>query len=517
MTDQARLDTQWQKLGETCIHSAQFDSHERRPFSQCLPGTRGHLLNTLRTAIRTQTKKIIWLSGESGSGKSAVAHTLAQELHASGALAASFFFSRRHPLRSKSDNFISTIAYQLGLHHRHAKEIITNALADDPFLLRPERSRTEQFTRLVLEPLRALRLIWKDAGKVAVMLFDALDECEPGESNDSLRELVDFFVKALQDEGIANFHVVVTSRPYSHIQDVLARPTLVLPYVMDDFDARDDIELYLETSFNDLRCIPHFSLPKSWPSNAELQLLVDRVSRRFIVASTVIRLLKQKRPSDVRRFLATLLQTQQLTSNIDELYRHVINSSGHSSTGTSLLVCILSLYQPLSVHDLSSLVQYDVRPILDSMAAIVYVPRDGSNEPVTTYHTSLRDFLWDKSRTQALYSSPAAAHCSLTTICLELMDGPLTKDICDFGDASRLHTEIEEFAAKRDEKIYPALAYAARFWLHHLCESPPDRRMQYLLSLFVKEHMLHWIEVASLTGVFGHCIAALFRALSHIK
>ncbi|EIW78895.1 hypothetical protein CONPUDRAFT_23777, partial [Coniophora puteana RWD-64-598 SS2] len=122
-------------------------------------------------------KKIIWLSGESGSGKSAVAYTLAQELHTSGVLAASFFFSRRHPARSTSDSFIHTISYQLGVHHPLAKEIITKALVDDPSLLKPERSRNEQFVQLVLEPLRALKFVWRDAKMIAIMLFDALDEC----------------------------------------------------------------------------------------------------------------------------------------------------------------------------------------------------------------------------------------------------------------------------------------------------------------------------------------------------
>ncbi|EIW78903.1 hypothetical protein CONPUDRAFT_166773 [Coniophora puteana RWD-64-598 SS2] len=516
MADPIRVNA-WEKLSDICVHSAPFDSPEREPFSQCLPGTRVDLLDTLRTAIGTENKKIIWLSGESGSGKSAVAHTLAQELHASGALAASFFFSRRHAIRSTDDQFIHTISYQLGLCHPCAKDVIIKALLDDPSLLNPESSRHRQFTRLVLEPLRELSMMWKEQDLTAIMLFDALDECEPGDRNRRLGQLVDSFAQVLEDEKTANFHIVVTSRPYSHIRDALAKPTLVLPHVMENFDARDDIERFLNSSFDEISRAHYFSLPKPWPSLANLQLLADRVSRRFIVAATIVRFLEQKRPSDMQRFLDALLQTQQLTSSIEELYRYVIHSSEHASKGTSLLVHILTLYEPLPILDISRLVQYDARPVLVPLAAIVYVPPIDSAEPVATYHTSLRDFLWDESQSQEFYFSPAAAHFSLATNCLELMDGPLTKDICDLGDASRLHTEIEEFTAKRDKAIYPALAYAARFWLHHLCESPPNPELQDLLSRFVKVHILHWIEVASLTGVFGHCVAPLFRALSHIK
>jgi len=169
---------------------------------------------------------------------------------------------------------------------------------------------------------------------------------------------------------------------------------------MEDFDARDDIEHFLKSSFDEISRASYFPLPKPWPSYPELQLLVDRVSRRFIVAATVIRLIRQKRPQAMRRFLDSLLKTHQLTSTVEELYRHVIKSSEHGSKGVSLLVYILSLTKPLSVNELSRLVQFDTRPILDSMAAIVYVPPADSSEPVVTYHASLRDFLWDDLRSQ---------------------------------------------------------------------------------------------------------------------
>ncbi|EIW78929.1 hypothetical protein CONPUDRAFT_37063, partial [Coniophora puteana RWD-64-598 SS2] len=128
--------------------------------------------------------KIIWLSGESGSAKSPVAYTLAEGFHSNGTLAASFFFSRRHPVRSTTERVIPTISYQLGLRHWRAKEAISDVIAEDPSLLRPERSRYEQFTRLILEPLKRLKNVWKDAKSSMVMFLEALDECEPGESNE---------------------------------------------------------------------------------------------------------------------------------------------------------------------------------------------------------------------------------------------------------------------------------------------------------------------------------------------
>ncbi|EIW81736.1 hypothetical protein CONPUDRAFT_26473, partial [Coniophora puteana RWD-64-598 SS2] len=120
----------------------------------------------------------IWLSGESGSGKSAVAHSLAQELHARGRLAASFFFSRRHVERSSTERFFPTIAYQLSLLHRRAKEEIVKAVAEDHILVKKEKSRSDQLQKLMIAPLKNLEIVYRDSLNSLVIVIDALDECE---------------------------------------------------------------------------------------------------------------------------------------------------------------------------------------------------------------------------------------------------------------------------------------------------------------------------------------------------
>ncbi|EIW78954.1 hypothetical protein CONPUDRAFT_31502, partial [Coniophora puteana RWD-64-598 SS2] len=124
----------WKKLADVCVRAALYDSSDRQPFSQCLPGTRTSLLETLRESVQREQSNLIFLTGESGSGKSAVAHTFAQE-HRENELAATFFFSRQHPGRRNTDHFLPTISYQLGLLHHLAQETITRAITRDPSLL----------------------------------------------------------------------------------------------------------------------------------------------------------------------------------------------------------------------------------------------------------------------------------------------------------------------------------------------------------------------------------------------
>ncbi|EIW80624.1 hypothetical protein CONPUDRAFT_43638, partial [Coniophora puteana RWD-64-598 SS2] len=121
--------------------------------------------------------KIIWITEEIGSGKSSVAHSLAEHLREEGKLAASFFFARNHPKRNNFDNLFLTLAYQLGLHHPRARDIITQAIVDDPALLFPEKSRRDQFEKLIIVPLKDLARVWKMNDKAAMtIILDAVDE-----------------------------------------------------------------------------------------------------------------------------------------------------------------------------------------------------------------------------------------------------------------------------------------------------------------------------------------------------
>ncbi|EIW80260.1 hypothetical protein CONPUDRAFT_24091, partial [Coniophora puteana RWD-64-598 SS2] len=128
-----------------------YDSAEREPHSRCLPGTRTDFLQSLRTTVQSESPNVIWIIGDSGSGKSTVSHTFADELREKGLLAGTFFFSRNTPQRSTFDLVFLTIAYQLGLKHDRARAIITKAISDDPSLIYPTKSHRDQLEKLVIQ------------------------------------------------------------------------------------------------------------------------------------------------------------------------------------------------------------------------------------------------------------------------------------------------------------------------------------------------------------------------------
>ncbi|EIW80259.1 hypothetical protein CONPUDRAFT_124979, partial [Coniophora puteana RWD-64-598 SS2] len=164
----------WEKLAQTCAHGAIYDSQERQPHSKCLPGTRKDFLESLCAIVESGTRNIVWVVGDSGSGKSTVAHTFADELSQEGLLAGTFFFARNNPRRNTFDLVFLTLAYQLGLQHHVTRDIIATAISVDPSLLDPAKSHVDQLERLVVRALNSLKLQW--ANKNMSIVIDALEE-----------------------------------------------------------------------------------------------------------------------------------------------------------------------------------------------------------------------------------------------------------------------------------------------------------------------------------------------------
>ncbi|EIW86118.1 hypothetical protein CONPUDRAFT_160957 [Coniophora puteana RWD-64-598 SS2] len=423
----------WKSLGEECIHSATFDPAEQKS-SQCLPGTRVDLLDQLLDAIHRESGKIIWLSGEAGSGKSTVAHTLAQEFHDNGSLVATFFFSRSHPKHSTTDHLIPTIAYQLGLLHPVVKEVIIKAITDDTQLLKPEKPRHDQFTHLVLRPIEVLKTIWSELGKTMIMLFDGLEQCNSGDHSHHLPQLIRLLVDALHKDTTDGFRVIFTSRPYKHVRDIIAEPPLVslVRFKMEDFDAKSDIEHFIQMSFINLR-----QCRGRDPSalGRHFLLSLSKASSNFVVVATLANLIVRASLSERWAIVGALLRTSG-SCKVNMLFRDVINSSENPSQGSATISLVLSLRQPMSAGDISHLMRYDVCPILDSMAAIVSAP--STLEPVMIHYPSLRNYLLQGSRPG--FTDPAVVQCHLASACLERMERSLTRDMCRLGETLNPHT-----------------------------------------------------------------------------
>lgn len=219
-----------------------FDSFEDQHENGCLPGTREGLLQQVQDWGRSSDRRIFWLSGMAGTGKSTIARTVARLFKEDGILGASFFFKRGEGDRGSAEKFFSTIVKQLAVHIPQMVPRIREAIEDDPAI--PESSLQEQFNKLLLQPLLAV-----DHGGAmtsTVVVIDALDECE---REKDVKIILSLLPKVETATKLA-IRFFLTSRPESPIRfgfDQIDKSNYqnTILQNLDDDEIKQDITLYL--------------------------------------------------------------------------------------------------------------------------------------------------------------------------------------------------------------------------------------------------------------------------------
>jgi hypothetical protein len=148
------------------------DASER---SECLPETRIDLIRIIQDWANDadSSKKVLWLHGLAGSGKSALSTTVANIFRESRRLGAFIFFDRDVVERSDPTMVIRTLAYQLGLYDVQIGTAIIAAIEETlSIYMSPLHS---QFIKLIVEPLSQLEKF--TTAPSFVLVIDALDEC----------------------------------------------------------------------------------------------------------------------------------------------------------------------------------------------------------------------------------------------------------------------------------------------------------------------------------------------------
>jgi hypothetical protein len=111
-------------------------------------------------------------------------------------------------------------------------------------------------------------------------------------------------------------------------------------------------------------------------------------------------------------------------------------------------------------------------------------------------------------------------HVSLAVHCLALMNKHLKQDIYEIGNPSWLNSEIPDLAARLDRHISEELRNACVYWMAHLTQIQAVLDTQELereLSDFSNLHLLHWIEVLSLSQQLRFAAEGLPRVLEWLS
>lgn len=203
-----------------------------------MDGTRKSILSMIDVWSRSlDDQNVFWLNGVAGSGKSAIAHSVARALHKRGALASSFFLNRNIPSRNTLQTFCTTFARDIAARHPAIAADIGAALISDPSLASAPFPR--QFEAFLTEPLRRHRI----DGPI-VIVIDALDETiDDGSCTDLLTLLRDEASKLP-----SQLRIFITSRPTWNIRRFLLSRNHIKAHAIDihSLESKQDISAYVD-------------------------------------------------------------------------------------------------------------------------------------------------------------------------------------------------------------------------------------------------------------------------------
>ncbi|KAF9445138.1 hypothetical protein P691DRAFT_777785 [Macrolepiota fuliginosa MF-IS2] len=399
-------------LRKSSVPEATRDSSARDP-PRCFPGTREeHIRNITGWAIgnwQDRQARLLWLYGPAGVGKSALAQTCAEKLE--DKIGASFFFSRLDG-KNDPDKFFTTLVCQLVTKNPHYYTLIDNKVRRDPNIV--STSITTQFKELIVLPLRELEARGHNFTD-DVIVIDGLDECE---GEDAQRSIIEVIATSIAQKTMP-FLWAFFSRPEPHITTALHLDHikdiswhLTLPVSRD---ADRDIEAYLRDGFRMIHA--RYTLPSTvaWPSDSDLQQLVEQSAGLFIYAATVIRFIADGGALGPEEQLWAVLALTRVThtasnpfSRLDLFYLLIVQQIPEAILPNALSLLFTYIQLPYwqkqgkalissAILGFSSITFYAAVNKLHSVLDIERSP-NGMPLSLSFYHASFSDFLRDPTR-----------------------------------------------------------------------------------------------------------------------
>ena len=470
---------------------ARFDSAKG-----CLPGTRDMIIKEIVQWVNSpngdDVPRIFLLSGVAGSGKSAIAHTIAKLFYGQRRLGSSYCFARADQANRRPDNLLSTIASNIADVDEHWRISLGNIVKEDRSL-RTTVSVIDQFKSFILEPATALTTV----GPILIVI-DALDESAEGQSRKDLLETLATGISDLP----SNFRILITTRPEPDIVIAFKNNRHILCKYMDTIDEasnKADITLFVESNLSGVS-----SLEEKWPNKHWCQMLVDSSEGLFQWASTACQAIKDPR--------GVLPQTERLNSfvkpsarGLDALYSEALRQVFHGRDDDAVSSCksvmgwILATKEPLSMSAHSELRGDNLAELILPQLASFLSGVDQPHIPIRPLHASFFDFLTDQNRsTEMYYVDPSQQNRSLTLSCLRVMKSDLRFNIAGLETSHCRNADVPDLAARIRKNIFPRLSYGCCFWADHLGETPYDTNILNEIKDFLHYRLLYWLEVLSL-------------------
>ena len=473
----------------------------------CLENTRQNVINDIMEWVAdssSEPKKVLWVHGLAGTGKSTLSNTIAEitdNLHRLGAF---FFFNRDIP-QSNFATLIRTLAYRLAMFDARIGATISRVLANHDNIA--EMRLEFQFENLL--SATALESVEWSGGPI-LLIIDALDECGSVADRKSLMRVLSTGFHNLP----AFIRIMVVSRDEPDIRSALGSHPHVREYPLDiDSVTNQDVLEFIRYRLGEIR-INHSYLGDHWPGDDNTSSLANNAGGLFIWASTACLYIEEGYPG---RQLSELLNKQlEVNSSrpfarLDSLYKTSLESAGFWDNRfirvdcCNILGAILCARVPLPCSVIDTLLSLPQdTPSWVSVSRLKCVLDVSETQQIRILHPSFRDYLSERCRGEPWSIDLEQHHKELALRCIDLLNKELRENICDMTLPY----------LSRKKTLPDAISYACQFWIEHIClvSDVTDDIVNEVYNFLVK-HLLHWMEAMAILNCHERTIQLIDKLM----
>lgn len=468
------------------------------------PGTNGDI----------RSKKIVWLRGMAGSGKSTIANTIAANLLDEEFHLACFFCKRDDADRSSAARIFPTLSYQLTRMYPAYRNAIFKWLEDADYDKEVGNDLSSQvdmlFSKIFAQTMKAPMPL--------VLVIDALDECsDPTAQTKVVEGLITIA------EAIPWIKILVTSRDEGAIRTGFAR---VPAGNFHDIDINqvDNIDV-------DIRAYTVSELQEMGLGTDHVPALVEKAGGLFIWSATVLKFLKKR--LDKEEALQKLLESagsdvkplEQLYGLYDQILAAVsselLEDEIQVIRRALAVIYVSSMTTPLPASAIATFLKRSAKSvgsIVRAFHAVLYEDKNGGG--VRVFHPSFLDYV-GKKEGQDGWDMLTHIHRLMFEASLAIMDDRLEFNICGLKDASLLNKDVPGLDRLVAKLVPSGLLYSCEHWFTHLHHSnliSSDAGLQTNVSRLVcNVKVVFWLEVLSLTGAAERSIRILQQCARYFE
>ncbi|CAD6446227.1 e13f86a5-3efc-43ce-a537-5658ff5fbd22 [Sclerotinia trifoliorum] len=449
-----------------------------------------------------QDSCLLWIKGDSGKGKTMLFCGIINELERSDETILAYFFCQDTDIRINSATAVLRSLIYMLINRQSA----LSSYLQEKFEVAGEHLFKDTNTFTTLSEILIAMLKDKSL-KPTILIIDALDECQK-----DLPQLLSLIVSNLSISSRVKW--LVSSRNWPEIEEKLKQAeqgtTLNLELNTESLSA--GIKRYVREKVEHLAKIKNYTEKRYHDVE---HYLTKNAGGTFLWVALVCQDLENAQ-------LPIPLELYDFPPGLDSLYYRMLRQVQDKGTKYETDICfqvlaiMVTTYRSITLDELVSLnILDEVLPkkIIQLCRSFLVI----REQSIFFVHQSAKDFLLTKAAKTIFPNGISEIHNKVFLNSMTVMSKTLKHNIYNLHYPGFPIDKVKQ----RDPDPLASIRYSCIYWINHLRDGDPEQNRKYIqdngnIYEFLKNHLLHWLEVMSLMGKISESINAISSLESYI-